>query len=102
MQPSKRQPSIANWGIAATDETGSKTARFVEPGMEEKLEMLRKNWASRTPDKEFSLTLGTGTLVYVGRYPQGVVLKLNDNADQVTYITNEMAAKLGLILREEA
>lgn len=101
MRFAKRRPLPSNWGIVLTDENGSYPEKFVEPGMEEKLLALKKNWASRTPDKEFSLTLGSGTLVYVGRYPQGIVLKLNDNPEQVTYLTNAMAVQLGIVLSEE-
>jgi len=97
----QRRPTPCDWGVVVTDETGSRVNRFVEPGMEEKLEILKKNWASRTPDSEESIVLSSGTVVYVGRYPQGVVLKLNDDPEHIAYLTTEMAQKLGSALTRE-
>lgn len=63
--------------------------------MEEKMEALKKKWESSHPDEEWSVMLEKGELVYVGRYAEGVVLRLNDKEDQITFLTAEMAAELG-------
>jgi hypothetical protein len=97
----QRRPIPCDWGVVITDETGSRVNRFVEPGMEEKIEALKKNWESRTPDSEESIVISAGTLVYVGRYPQGVVLKLNDDPEHVTFLTTEMAVKLSQVLGQD-
>lgn len=70
--------------------------------MEARLETLRVKWYAKDPeiypDEEFSVMLHSGELVYVGRYPEGVVLRLNDKEAQVTFLTTEMAAELSLKL----
>lgn len=66
--------------------------------MEAKLEALKEKWFAKEPeifpDEEFSVMLPSGEAVYLGRYPEGFVLRLNDQAEQVTFLTAEMAAEL--------
>lgn len=66
--------------------------------MEAKLEALKEKWRAsnppKYPDQEFSV-MAPEELVYVGRYPEEVVLRLNDDEGQITFLTNEMAAELG-------
>lgn len=91
----KRQPQTPNWGIAITRLGNSRYETRTERGMEEKLEALRKKWGSARPDEEWSVMLEKGELVYMGRFAEGVVLRLNDKEDHITFLTPEMAAELG-------
>lgn len=99
MRQAQRRPKPANWGVVLTSNKESHFEKRLENGMEAKLETLKKKWFSKEPeihpDDEFSVMLHSGELVYVGRYPEGVVLRLNDKEDQVTFLTAEMAAELG-------
>lgn len=101
MRQAQRRPEPSNWGVVLT-KGNSRFEKRLEVGMEEKLETLRQKWFAKDPeiypDEEFSVVLHSGELVYVGRYPEGIVLRLNDKEDQVTFLTAEMAVELGLKL----
>ena len=63
--------------------------------MKEKIKILKDKWKTNTPDDELSLLIGKKEAVYVGRFSEGIVLRLNDNDDQVTFLTGDMARMLG-------
>jgi hypothetical protein len=95
-----------NWGIVLTkgeDEAHLVQERF-EAGMEERLKVLKDKWYStgpgNYPDLHVSI-MAPDELVFVGRYPEGIVLRLNDDKDQITFLTNEMAAVLAKKLVQE-
>ncbi len=98
MSPPKR----TNWGIVVSKGEGSGgQAHLVEErfdaGMDAKLETLKRRWYSQKPpqypDMQFSV-MAPLELVFLGRYREGFVLRLNDDPAQVAFLTNEMAAEL--------
>lgn len=93
---SRRGPLPSNWATAITKAGNeSHIVTHTEIGMNEKLEVLKKKWESSEPDDEFSIMVGNSEHVYVGRYAEGIVLRVNDKDDQATFLTTEMAADLG-------
>lgn len=102
MRQAPRHPEPATWAVVLTRNGKSNFEKRLDIGMETNLETLRRKWFSKEleiyPDEESSVMLHSGEQVYVGRYPEGVVLRLNDKEDQVTFLTREMAAELGLRL----
>lgn len=87
-----------NWGIAITKEGKSLAAARYEEGAKERLEALKRKWGTQTPAIEYSIMIKTGELVYVGRYEEGVVLRVSGNEEHVTFLTTDMAAELGQAL----
>jgi hypothetical protein len=96
MNGAQRRPKPCDWATVFTRGT-SKVEKHLEVGMEEKLEILKHKWFSKNPpqcpDEEFSV-MAPDELVYIGRYSEGVVLRLNDKEDQITFLTQEMAEEL--------
>jgi len=86
-----------NWGIAITREGKSLAAAKYEEGAKEKLETLKRKWESDVPNIEYSLMIKTGELAYVGRYEEGVVIRINGK-EEATFLTTQMAAELGQAL----
>ncbi len=69
-----------------------------ETDVEGRLRTLKEKWFSNDPpqypDEEFSVMCHGTELVYFGRYPEGVVLRLNDKEDHVSFLTEGMATDL--------
>lgn len=73
-----------------------------EPEVGSKLEALRSRWASEEPTREFSIVGPHGELVYVGRSPEGVVLRLKDDkGEHIVFLTTAMASELGAELTQK-
>lgn len=79
----------------------SEVERHEDPALSVKLEGISKSWETRDPKAEWSVMTAKGELVYVGRYEEGVVLRLNDNSRQIVYLTNDMANQLGKLLHKK-
>lgn len=98
MIPAWRGALPPNWAVAMT-KAGFKTEieKRMEEEMDHKLEILKKKWATSEPDDECSIMVGGGKVeaVYMGRYAEGIVLRLNDDEKQITFLTSDMAAVLG-------
>lgn len=63
--------------------------------MDSRLEVLKQKWANRNPDVAVSVVNRDGDLVCMARYFEGVVIRINGNDDQVTFLTTEMAKQFG-------
>lgn len=63
--------------------------------MKEKIKILKEKWKKDRPNDELSILIGKNEAVYVGRFTEGIVLRLNDDEDQVTFLTGDMAQVLG-------
>jgi len=88
----------ANWGIVISKQgTDSHFETHLEAAMDEHLSTLKDRWESdEEPSEELSImAAGAGETIYIGRYPEGVVVRLNDRNNQITFLTNEQAAELG-------
>ena len=95
----------ANWGIVHTVNGESNFEAKWESGMDEKLEELKRKWYSDEPPiypiEELSV-MAPEDVLYVAHYEEGIVLRLNDDPRQVTFLTNEMAAELAEKLQKKA
>lgn len=94
----KRVPQSCNWGIVESKDGKSSFHKRWEALVNEKLEILKKKWYSQDPPEyptEELSVMAPDDVLYVGYYAEGVVLKLNDKEDQVTFLTHEMATELG-------
>lgn len=73
----------------------SSVERHDDPALSIKLGELSKKWQSREPNSEFSIMTSKGELVYMGRYEEGIVLRLSEDPHQIIILTTEMAERLG-------
>lgn len=55
---------------------------------------IEKKWTFKQPDTECSIMTAKGEIVYVGRYGEGIVLRLKEDAHQKVFLTKAMAEKL--------
>ena len=94
---SPRQPLQCNWAIVRTLDGKSKAEKKWEPGMDEKLSELKRKWYSDEspvyPMQELSV-MAPEDVLYIAHYEEGIVLRLNDDPEQVTFLTHEMADEL--------
>ena len=93
--------SKPDWGVVVTEIGGEPThTTHFDDKLDERLSTLKSKWKNRNPDKEFSVVLKSGTLVYVGRYNEGVVISIQGDNDLFVPLTPEMAQKLAEALAE--
>ena len=93
-------PEDPNWATVTTrGGTAPCVVEHIEPDLDSKLDTLRKRWADETPEEELSIVIGK-ELVYVGLHSEGVVLRLNDDPEQLTFLTRAMASELAKMLSQ--
>jgi broad specificity phosphatase PhoE len=87
---------LPNWSIVVTHiDQEALDQPHSDQKMDSRLEVLKQKWANRNPDVAVSVVNHDGDLVCMGRYFEGVVIRINGNDDQVTFLTNDMAKQLG-------
>ena len=86
--------SPLDWAIVKT-EAGSEPRAIerVDKDQLERLRILRSKWENRNPDYNVSIVNTYGDLIYMGRFNEGVVIRLNGPDGPVTYLTTEMASE---------
>ncbi len=89
-----------NWALVVSEVGDLETLDYAnaDPRLKRRLEVLSKKWESRWPDSEASIVTKEGSHIYMGRYYEGVVIRVNGNEDQVTYLTTEMAHRFAKLL----
>lgn len=91
-ETNERKP---DWATIVTEGTKDPHAEFHrEDDLCKKLATVQFSWESTPPTKEFSIMRGDGELVYVASYPEGLVLRLNDDNNQRVFLTYAMLAEL--------
>jgi hypothetical protein len=94
---SRREPVRWNWAMVRTLGGKSKSEKRWESEMDEKLAELKRKWYSDEPPiypiEELSVMVPDDVL-YIAHYEEGIVLRLNDDPGQVTFLTNDMANEL--------
>lgn len=86
-----------NWSLLVT-KAGTppkEQAVFEEKEMESRIHTIQKKWENRNPDSEVSVVNREGDLIYMGRYFEGVVIRVNGNNEHTTFLTAEMAKQFG-------
>ena len=85
-----------HWSMLET-QAGSKPREVPqsEPEMDSRLEVLKNKWEGRDPDTQVSVINHEGDLVFMGRYYEGVVIRLYGPDGPVTFLTTEMAKQFG-------
>lgn len=73
----------------------SSVERHDDPALSSTLGELAKKWQLEGPNSEFSIMTSKGEQAYVGKYDEGVVLRLNDDKRQMVFLTKDMAERLG-------
>lgn len=73
----------------------SSVEKHDDPTLSTKLGELSKKWKFREPKSECSIMTAKGELTYVGRYEEGVVIRLHDDQRQIVFLTKDMAERLG-------
>ena len=90
------KPSQSNWATVKTAGSSPPVDEaHLEPEMEPRLKVLKARWAFEPPDEELSIVVADGELVYVARYAEGIVLRVNDKRKHITFLTHAMAAAVG-------
>jgi len=93
----RREPRKWNWALVQTIGGKAKAEKKWEPDVDEKLEELKRKWYADEPPiypiEELSV-MAPEDVLYVAHYEEGIVLRLNDDPKQVTFLTNEMADEL--------
>lgn len=85
-----------NWSLLVTHAGSPGTQdRRAEEKMESRLETLKTKWEKRHPDLEVSIVNREGDRIYMGRYFEGVVVRLKGPNGPVTFLTTEMARQFG-------
>lgn len=86
----------SNWSMLLTEAGGDPTdVPQLDEEMDGRLETLRKKWEARNPDTTVSVVNHDGDLICMGRYYEGVVIRLHGPDGPVTFLTNEMAKQFG-------
>lgn len=77
--------------------TGKPSAakKYEDPNLFVTLDKVSKKWDHDQPASEFSILTSKGEVVYIGLYPEGVVLRLKDESSKAVFLTREMAKILG-------
>jgi hypothetical protein len=65
-----------------------------DPSLSTTLTEIGKKWTFKQPDAEASIMTAKGEIVYIGRYAEGVVLRLREDSHQTVFLTKAMAEKL--------
>jgi hypothetical protein len=73
----------------------SSVEKHDDPTLSTKLDELSKKWQFREPKSECSIMTAKGELTYVGRFEEGVVIRLHDDQRQMVFLTKDMAERLG-------
>ncbi len=92
----KKRARLHNWSMLVSEagEEPNETQQL-EKLMEARLATLEKKWEDRHPDLEVSVVNREGDRIYMGRYYEGVVIRLNGPDGPVTFLTTEMAKQFG-------
>ncbi len=85
-----------NWAMVVT-QAGDEPEEFprADPQLGSRLEVLAQKWKNRNPDTEVSVVTRGGDRIYMGRFYEGVVIRLNGNEDECVFLTTEMARQFG-------
>ncbi len=91
-----------NWSLVVSEAADLEIQDFAnaDPRLNRRLDHLKKKWDAREPDSAASVVTKEGTPIYMGRYHEGVVIRLNGNEDHVTYLTTEMAHRFARMLMD--
>ncbi len=89
-----------NWSLVVSEAADLETLDYAnaDPRLKRRLDVLAKKWESRRPDSEASIVTNERIHIYMGRYYEGVVIRVNGNEDDVTYLTTEMAHRFARML----
>lgn len=81
----------AHWSTVTTVlGEGGGTAIQEDPAIAGKLDTLKRRWQSDVPEREWSVVTAEREVVYIARYPEGMVLRAGPQGASVTFLTNEM------------
>jgi len=92
-------PKKNNWALVSSrDHSPSQVEEHCDGEMESKIGVIKRMWESKQPDdyprEEYSIVNGEGDQIYIGRYTEGIVVRLNDSPQQVTFLTTAMVDEL--------